>query len=89
MNKLKSIWQIEDQARMEKISSSEYMLRGLSSGEEFYYLSMLITIVADILIPKQKKNSKSMSAVLINESKLFGGSQRLSMHSFVPLSPIR
>ena len=35
------------QARMEKISSSEYMLRGLSSGEEFYYLSMLITIVAD------------------------------------------
>lgn len=36
-------------ARMEKISSSEYMLKGLSSGEEFYYMSILITIVGDSL----------------------------------------
>lgn len=34
-------------ARMEKISSSEYMLRGLSTGEDFYYMSMVITVVAD------------------------------------------
>lgn len=36
-------------ARMEKISSSEYMLKGLSSGEEFYYMSILITVVGDSL----------------------------------------
>lgn len=35
--------------RMEKISSSEYMLKGLSSGEDFYYMSIMLTIVGDSL----------------------------------------
>lgn len=42
----------------------------------------------DILIPKQKKNSKSMSAVPINESKSFRESLRPFMLLFEPLSLI-
>lgn len=36
-------------ARVEKIASAEYMLQGLSSGEDFYYMCTLITIVGDSL----------------------------------------
>lgn len=35
--------------RLDTISSGEYMMRGLSGGEDFYYLSTLLTIVADSL----------------------------------------
>lgn len=35
--------------RHEAISSGTYMLQGLSSGEDFYYLSTFITVVADSL----------------------------------------
>ena len=44
-------------ARMEKISSSEYMLQGLSSGEDFYFMSTLITIVGDSLDELEYKYS--------------------------------
>lgn len=33
--------------RLDTISSGEYMMRGLANGEDFYYLSTLVTIVAD------------------------------------------
>lgn len=33
--------------RLDTISSGEYMMRGLAGGEDFYYLSTMLTIVAD------------------------------------------
>ena len=33
--------------RLDTISSGEYMMRALSEGEDFYYLTTLITVVAD------------------------------------------
>ena len=35
--------------RLDTISSGEYMMLGLSGGEDFYYLSTLLTVVADSL----------------------------------------
>lgn len=35
--------------RLDTISSGNYMMQGLSSGENFYYLTTLITVVADSL----------------------------------------